>query len=72
MKQEILMRFDHPFANCAIMIEDDGDVWLYNRTSAPKTLRWQQTKDGPFLNKAELVSGEAFVLPLSNEEFTVE
>ena len=62
---ELLLRFDAPTGNLALIVEDDGrvayayllknerivsDVWLYNVAPAPDIPPWHNMQQTPFLN----------------------
>jgi hypothetical protein len=62
---EVLLRFDEPGTDRAVVLEDDGrvayaylltnekivcDVWLYNVAEAPDVVRWNKEERMPFLN----------------------
>ncbi len=65
---ELLLRFDAPDGDLALIVEDDArvayayllqneqvvsDVWLYNIAPAPETAQWSDPREMPFLNPAE-------------------
>ncbi|MFO0589032.1 MAG: hypothetical protein U0441_15890 [Polyangiaceae bacterium] len=65
MKTEVLLRFEDPRTNRALVLEDDGrvayaylldqerivgDVWLYNVSEAPESEKWKDQTERPFLN----------------------
>jgi len=72
-KTEILLRFDEPETERAVVLEDDGrvayaylldrerivgDVWLYNVSEAPESEKWKEQKERPFLNPKSFCKAE--------------
>ncbi|MDG3441433.1 hypothetical protein [Nitrospirillum amazonense] len=85
---EFMVRLIAPEGGQSIVIEDDGrvgyayfldaddrirgDVWLYNRCTAPKEPEWHNRERAPFANSAAYVCAARIIgLPTSPEEFSV-
>lgn len=88
MKAQLYRRFESDLAPYSVVFEDDGrvgyayliddtesicgDVWLYNRATAPAEPEWHNADNAPFLNPERYVSSElAFDLPRSEDDINI-
>ncbi|HVS70177.1 MAG TPA: hypothetical protein VHQ47_02865 [Phycisphaerae bacterium] len=84
----IIIEYRNTFSSLSVLVEDDGrvayaylrdngniigDVWLYNRLTAPQIPEWRlEPAQPPFLNPQEFSVSPPFSIPINKYRCTVD